>query len=109
MMTLALQLLGLALFFIVGSMVFKWIKKALYSHDKIKMTVKCIFHSGAALLFIMMITSASGFKDAALFTTIMFLKLIDMAIIFVFISMAYLALRKLSTKKEATDGTDIIG
>lgn len=107
-MTLALQLLGLALFFIVGSMVFKGIKKALYSHDKIKMTVKCIFYSSAALLFIMMITSASGFDDAALFTTIMFLKLIDITIAFIFISMVYLLLRRLFTKKETADGTDII-
>lgn len=107
-MTLVLQLLGLALFFIVGSMAFKGIKRALYSHYKIKITVKCIFYSGAALLFIMMITSASGFDEAALFTTIMFLKLIDITIIFVFISMAYLALRRFFTKKEAANGTDII-
>lgn len=112
MMTLALQLLGLALFFILSSLAFKGIKRALYSHSKIKMIVKCMFYSGAALLFTMMITSASGLDDAALFATIMFLKLIDMTIVFVFTSIVYLVLRKcfylLKSNKEARNGTGII-
>lgn len=94
MLNITIHIVGAIFSMIVLYLAITATKHILFSHIKIKIISKCIFCVGAILLSLMAFMSLLELRDAALFITIMFMKLTDITLLFIPASIIYIGLKK---------------